>query len=439
MKDLGHFSPRAIQPPVMKQMNQLSLLALIMENGPISRTGLARLSQLSKPTVSAQVESLIRKRLVLETGAGESGRRGGKKPTQLEFNADYGSLAVGEIDPLEIRLAVTDLKGAMIAQAQFPTEAQLGAASVTGRLKHGLGKLLKQSGRTEQLCQIAIAAPGRVDVRHGVILEAGNIFNWENVPIADSLATVFKAPVHVDNDLNLAALAEMNYGAAEGVEDFVLVCHHTGIGCGVVLGGKLHRGSNWAAGEIAHLVLDLSQAGKNWNPRGYLELQVSADRLSERIHRGQALHKMLPRFMDGGGELAALFRVWKHGHAAAGKIVTDLVLHLGIAIAHIAATYDPSLIVLQGEIFPPLLEDIEQVVRRTLPWQPRRAVSRLGKDAALRGAIVAARALAHEEIARALNEGATQSRSKADSESGLDDRMSYPLGARGLVSHYGAG
>jgi glucokinase len=386
-------------------MNQLSLLTLIMEHGPISRTGLARLSQLSKPTVSAQVESLIQKRLVSETGVGESGRRGGKKPTHLEFNADYGCLAVGEIDPLEIRLAVTDLKGTMIAQSQFSTEAQLGAASVTGRLKHGLGKLLKQSGRTEKLCLIAIAAPGRVDVGHGVVLEVGNIFNWENVPIADALATAFKTPVLVDNTVNLAALAEMNYGAAKGVEDFVLVHHNTGIGCGVVLGGRLHRGSNWAAGEIAHFILDLKEASKDWTPRGYLELQVGADRLYERMRRAQASHKTMHRFLDGGGELSPLFRAWKQGNAAARQIVSELVLQLGVAIAHVAITYDPSLIVLQGEIFPPLLEEIEPVVRRAVPWLPRLAVSNLGKDAALRGAVVAARAQAHEEIAKAMSGG----------------------------------
>jgi glucokinase len=417
MKVLPHISPRAIQPPVMKKMNQLSLLMLIMERGPISRTGLAKLSRLSKPTVSAQVKSLIRKRLVSETGAGESGKRGGKKPTHLEFNARYGYLAVGEIDPLEIRLAVTDLKGSIVGQAQFPTEAQLGAASVTGRLKHGLGKLLKQSGRAEQLRLIAIAAPGRVDVRQGIILEAGNIFNWENVPIADSLASVFKTPVLVDNVVNLAALAEMHYGAAQGVEDFVLVRHDTGIGCGVVLGGKLHRGSNWAAGEIAHYILDLNQAGRDWTPRGYLELQVGADRLGERMQRVQAFRKTLPKLPNG--ELAALFQAWEHGEAGAGKIVDELILHLGVAIANVAATYDPSLIVLQGEIFPPLMEDIEQVVRRAVPWLPRLAASKLGKDAALQGAIVAARAQAHEDIAQALSEGATYARRETGSESEL--------------------
>jgi predicted NBD/HSP70 family sugar kinase len=139
------------------------------------------------------------------------------------------------------------------------------------------------------------------------------------------------------------------------------------------------------------------------------------------MQRVQAFRKTLPRFPDGGCELAALFRAWEHGHAASRKIVTELVLHLGVTIAHVAATYDPSLIVLQGEIFPPLLEKIEQVVKRAVPWLPRLAASKLGKDAALQGAVVAARAQAHEEIAKALDEGATHPRRAGGSESESDE------------------
>ncbi len=430
MNDPDQASPRAIQPPVMKKMNQLSLLTLIMEHGPISRSDLARLSRLSKPTVSAQVEGLIRNRLVSEAGPGESGRRGGKKPTHLEFNAGYGYLAIGEIDPLEIRLAVTDLKGYIVAQGQFKTEAHLGAASVTQRLVDGLSRLLRQSGRTQQLRLVAIAASGRVDVRRGVILAAGNLFNWENGPLADPLSAILKTPVLVDNVVNLAALAEMNYGAAKGVEDFILVHHDTGIGCGVILGGKLHRGSNWAAGEIAHYILDLNKAETDWTPRGYLELQVGADRIVERMRQKASLRNLLRGFMAGEGELAALWTARQQGDPAAQEIVTGLVLNFGVAIANVAITYDPSLIVLQGDIFPPLLEEIEQVARRAVPWLPRLAVSSLGKDAALQGAIVAARTQAHEEIAKALNEVAPQPRTQMGSQSAFSELARFGPAAR---------
>ena len=428
MKTFFQPGPHAIQPPAMRKMNQLSLLTLIMEHGPISRTGLAKLSRLSKPTVSAQVQTLIQKGLVSETGLGESGRRGGKKPTHLEFNARYGCLAVGEIDSLETRLAVTDLEGTIIAHSEFSTQAELGAASIIERLKHRLGKLLARSERKEKLCLIAIAAPGRVDVDRGVVLEAGNIFNWSSVPVADALAGAFKAPVLVDNCVNLAALAEMNYGVAKGVEDFVLVHHDTGIGCGVVLGGRLHRGYNWCAGEIAHFILDLNQADKDWMPRGYLEMQVGADRLCERMRRADVFHELTQGSENGGGELSALFRAWKQGHAPSRQIVDELVPQLGVTIAHVAVTYDPSLIVLQGEIFPPLLEEIEPLVKRAVPWLPRLALSSLGKDAALRGAVVAARAQAHEEIAKAMSEGTMHLRKEDDTSNYQFSRLRVASG-----------
>jgi glucokinase len=420
--------PQAIQPTAMRKMNQLSLLSLIMEHGPISRTGLARLSRLSKPTVSAQVQSLIQKGLVSATGLGESGRRGGKKPTHLEFNAKYGCLAVGEIDSLETRLAVTDLKGTIITHTEFVTQTELGAESIIERLQQRLGKLLATSVGTEKLCLIAVAAPGRVDVDRGVVLEAGNIFDWKSVAVSDALASAFKAPVLVDNCVNLAALAEMNYGVAKGVDDFVLVHHDTGIGCGVVMGGRLHRGSNWCAGEIAHFIFDLNEARKDWMPRGYLEMQVGADRVCERARRAHALHELAPRSGNGSGELAALFRAWKRGHAPSRQIVDELVLQLGLAIAHVAATYDPSLIVLQGEIFPWLFEEIEPVVKRAVPWLPRLALSGLGKDAALRGAIVAAQAQAHEEIARAMSEGAVHLKKQDDRSNYQFSRLRFALG-----------
>jgi glucokinase len=401
MRAFGHIHQGAVQPSVMKKMNQISLLALIREHGPISRAVLATLSRLSKPTVSAQVEALIQRGLVLETGRGQPGKRGGKKPTHLEFNADYGCLVVAEIDPLEIRVAVTDLKGSVIAKTQSNTEAHRGPADVVARLEQGVRDLLTRAGRTGNLCLIAVGAPGRVDAQRGVVLDAGNLFNWENVPIAGPLHKIFNAPVLVDNVVNLAALAEMHYGAAQGVADFVLVQHNTGIGCGVVLGGKLHNGSNWAAGEIAHFILDLNQAGKDWTPRGYLELQVGADRLAERMCH-------LNGSPGAGGELHALLNGLRQGDPVAKKIAAEVALQLGVAIAHVAATYDPSLVVLQGEIFPPLLAEIERVARRAVPWLPRLAISELGEDAAIQGAIVAARARAHEDIAKALSEGTNE-------------------------------
>ena len=414
MRAFSHTDAEGIQASVMKQINQINLLTLIREHAPTSRAVLARLSRLSKPTVSAQVEALLATGLVIETGQGQSGERGGKKPTQLEFNADYGCIVVAEIGPAEIRLALTDLNGTIRATSSLSTEARLGAGRVVAKLEQGIRDLLSQPGQTPNLCLIAVGAPGRVDVERGVVLDAGNVFDWENIPIAEPLNRVFRTSVLVDNIVNLAALGEMTYGAAQGVSDFIFVQHGTGIGCGVVLGGKIHHGSNWAAGEIAHLTLNLQEAGKDWTPRGYLEMQVGADRVAERVRAAQRRDPALNRFQDGGSEIGSLLRAAKEGNAIAREIVADLVLHLGTAIAHIAATYDPSLVVLQGEIFPPLLGELESIAKKAVPWLPRLAVSELGEEAAMRGAIVAARSKAHERIVQQLSEMDAQRQGKRE-------------------------
>jgi len=123
----------------MKQMNQLSLLALIMEHGPIPQTRLARLSRVSKPTLSARGETLIRKHLVAGTGAGMAGRCSGEKPANIEFNQDHGCLAVVEIDLIKIHITVTDLKASMVSHTQFNTEAQFGAGEPYGKTEARAG------------------------------------------------------------------------------------------------------------------------------------------------------------------------------------------------------------------------------------------------------------------------------------------------------------
>jgi predicted NBD/HSP70 family sugar kinase len=145
----------------------------------------------------------------------------------------------------------------------------------------------------------------------------------------------------------------------------------------------------------------------------------------------QGSSRALQRLLDGGSELQALLRARKQGNPEARKIMADVVLHLGVAIAHVAATYDPSLVVLQGEIFPPLLEEMEEVARKAVPWLPRLAISQLGEDAALEGAIVAARAQAYEQIAKALGGEAVPHPRRVDWWDSERDELSHSGSAAG--------
>ena len=393
---VDHLLGQRMKAPLMKSVNGIRLLNLIREQGPISRAALAKVSCLSKPTVSSLVDGLIQSGLVVEEGRGKSGARGGKIPKLVKFNAQSGLLVAAEVGPAFIRAVLTDLEGVVLDRRCLPTSVEAGAAAVLERLDQALRELLARARPARgRLRTIAIATYGRVDVRSGRVLDIGNIFNWHNVDVRRRLEPVYRVPVFVDNDVNMAALGELHHGAAAGARNFVLIRLGTGIGCGVVLDGHLYHGSHWAAGEIAHAALAESAGGADWDPRGYLENVVAEDLVLSRVRDAG---------LDGGTDpLATAIAAAAAGHPAAREIIDRLASHLGLAATLVAAAYDPALIVLQGRLFQVLFEQVESLVRRLIPWGVKVTLSTLGDEAVLLGTTIAARSHAYERIAKELN------------------------------------
>ena len=390
-----HLITQRIKAPVMRSLNGIELLNLIGENGPISRASLAKLSRLSKPTVSSQVETLVRQGWVIEVGPGESGERGGKKPMMVRFNADAGRLFAAEIHSSRIAVAVADLEGIVRERVEYPIESDRRVDAVMSTLIAALRDLIDREPSSTGPRVISVAAPGRVDVRHGTILQAGNLFNWSEFPLRAKLEKALGVPVFVDNDVNMATLGEIHFGVARGLKDVVLLRLDTGIGSGIVIRGKLLHGAHWAAGEIAHIIVDQSGASDSWLARGYLESKVGADRIISMLHSPhstdqQSAHDLLRQARDGNAAVRAVF--------------DDVVLHVGITVANLICAYDPSLIVLQGKLFGVILDEIRAVVARAVPWETRITLSDITDDAVLWGAVAAARTQAYERIARLIEE-----------------------------------
>jgi predicted NBD/HSP70 family sugar kinase len=374
----------------MRSINGIELLNLIREHGPISRASLAKLSCLSKPTVSSQVETLVRQGWIVELGQGESGSKGGKKPTLIRFNADRGRLFGAEIDAAHVRLAVADLEGHIIERLTMPIGTDRSATSVLEIVRQGLEALIANQSATAVQRVISIAAPGTVDVGLGVVLDAGNVFNWHNVAVREQMEAVFGLPVFVDNDVKMATLGEIQFGVAQGEKDVVLVRLDTGIGSGVVSRGKLLPGSHWAAGEIAHMVLDLAKAGQDWSARGYLESVVGSDRI---LAEARAL----------GSDAASAIEFLQSARTSQGdarKVFDKVVYHLGIAIANMICAYDPALVVLQGGLLACVKEELQSIIANAIPWETRIVFSEIGGEAVLLGTLVAARTQAYERISR---------------------------------------
>jgi glucokinase len=380
----------------MRKMNAALLLNIIRDRGLVSRAELARLSGLTKPTVSSQVADLIERGIVVEDGEATPDARGGKPPMMLKFNPRWGSVVAAEIGSAAVRVWQADLDGRPFDSETSVIKPEFGAAHVLDVLCEAVQAVQGRSGVGQKLLSIAVAAPGRVDAKTGTVLEAGNVFHWRNVEVRNRVEDRFGVPVIVDNDVNFAALGEMHSGLAAGVENFVLIRLGTGVGAGLVLGGRLFQGTHWAAGEIGHMIVDRASAAEDAADRGLLELAVGSDRVRERVISARAgLAQQAPDLSTVGlaGELADLVR---RKDEAASQVLDEVASQISIAVADLAAAVDPELIVLAGELFGLVADRIRELVGRVIPWPMRIELSALGSDAALMGAMGAARGQAHD-------------------------------------------
>jgi predicted NBD/HSP70 family sugar kinase len=393
------FLTKRINPSVMKTVNAIELLELVRLHGPVSRAQLALLSKLSKPTVSDQVDFLIAAGLVINVGTGSAGSRGGKRPTLVEMNARYGCVLSVEVGLERIRFGSSDLFGRMIRKS----ERELGPAkddrALLKTIRQGLTDLMGCDEASEaRLRVVSVAMPGIVDVREGVVLETNKVFGWTGLRLGPELKKTFGRHVHVDNDVNMAALAEMK-SESKGPRSFVLIRASIGIGAAVVLGGELHHGANWAAGEIAHIVLNLPSPGASLD-RGYLESVVGQDRIAARVRK------------SGRRRLSSSRSVFENWPDAAepeiAAIIEDVAEHLGAAVANIASVLDPEAIILMGDVFPPLLSRIQAKAARILPWPVDVRLSKLGDDAPLQGAVAAGVSKAYQQISWMLQSGGSE-------------------------------
>ena len=381
----------------MRRVNAALLLDIIREKGLVSRAELARLSGLTKPTVSSQVADLMERGIVVEDGAGEPDARGGKPPVMLRFDAGGGSLIAAEIGSSAVRVWLGDLNGLFVDSVTRPIAVERGAGPVLTVLCQAMDAIIKrQRKRAKAPLAIAIAAPGRVDAGTGTVLEAGNVFHWRDVEVRGRIESRFGIPTLVENDVNLAALGEMHSGLAAGVQNFVLIRHGTGVGAGLVLGGRLYHGTHWAAGEIGHMIFDRASDAEGASDRGVLELAIGSDRVREKIRSARAGRHPSAIPLPNADLAAELSEAVRNNDPVALRIVDELAAQLSVAVADLAAAIDPELIVLAGELFGLVADRIRELVGRVIPWPMRIELSALGADAALMGAMGSARGLAHD-------------------------------------------
>jgi len=356
--------------------NTQLVLKTIYDQPSVSRADIARLTRLTRPTVSAIVAELLQEKLVQETGLGPSA--GGKPPMLLDIDADAHRLLCVDLGSQEFRGALVNLQGEITRRAAFPTGERRGEAAV--QLVYDLLDELVAAGPAPIL-GIAIGAPGLINPEEGLIHRAVNL-GWEELHLGEQLEERYQLPVYVINDSHLAALGEYTYGEERAGDNLIVIRIGQGIGAGIVLGGQLYHGDGFTAGEIGHVVVNEEGAQCRCGNVGCLET-VAGTRalLSAARDAGVA--------SDWAGFVAAVTA----GNEMAGAIVNAAGRYLGVLIANLVAGFSIHHVILSGRVDQLggafLQAAYDEAMRRALPAMVSRTTleySRLGRDIVILGA-----------------------------------------------------
>lgn len=377
---------RAI-PPLLKNLNERTVLEAIRDGAPISRAEISRRMGISKPTVSQALQSLLDAGLVREAADDPAGPRYGA----LFFEpVPEAALVLGlDLGARFLRGAICDLGGEVRARQDVELVGA-DAAAVLDAFVSLRDSLVAATGLSESLVDTAVVGvPAVVETATGVV-GLTNVEGLDGMHFADAAAERLGVAVIVDNDTNLAAVGEQWRGVARGLEDFVFLSVGTGLGAGLVLRGEVHRGHNGAAGEV-----DLVSAGSSDG-----DIDPCAGALSD-------VARQLASSFEGATVLAApyeprdVFGAARGGDALARRIVDEEARRIARHVVPIAAVADVALVVLGGGLGTNgdlLLEPVRKRLAEWLPYPPRVEVSSLGEAAVLTGALAVGRRAALDNV-----------------------------------------
>jgi glucokinase len=191
-----------------------------------------------------------------------------------------------DIGGSKVALALSDAQGRVRARMRRATEPSGDARADLARLVADARRLLSEAGVAgSELAAVGVSAPGPIDPVRGEVVNPPNLPGWGAVPLRALLGEALGAPVRVENDANAAALAEWRYGAGRGFEDLVYLTMSTGVGAGLVLGGRLHAGLRGNAGEVGHLPVEWDGEPCACGMRGCLEAYVGGAAWARRLRR----------------------------------------------------------------------------------------------------------------------------------------------------------
>jgi predicted NBD/HSP70 family sugar kinase len=326
----------------LRRLNRRRVINALRQDGRISRAEIARRTGLSRSTVSSLVAELQSDGLVMEReepGAAH-GEQGGRPPILLSFDASAGAAVGIDFGHSHVRVAVADLSSTILAERAEPLDTDHAAHEGLDVAIELIDEALAEAGvERSRVIGAGLGLPGPIDQADGVIGSSAILPGWVGVAAAEEMRRRLDVPVVVDNDANLGALAELTHGAGRGATDLVYLKVSSGIGAGLILGGRLYRGWGGMAGELGHVLVDPEGAVCRCGNRGCLETAASTGALLEMLRRSH-------------GELtvAGMLALARDGDLGCRRVIADAGRVVGSAAAFMFNVLNPQRLVVGGDL-----------------------------------------------------------------------------------------
>jgi len=350
----------------IQEWNRFLILNVIRREGPISRSEIAKLIDISPTTVTTAVSEMIREGLVAEVGSGTS--RGGRKPILLKFVPDSKFLIAVSIKNSSISVSRMNLDAEIKRKESYPTGGRKGDDFIRFVISC-IDGFLSGEQNFDRCLGISISCPGIVDPQKGSVRYNSKL-DWQDVPLVRIIEDRFCMKTWLDNDANAMALAEKNFGAYKNSDHLVHVTVGDGVGAGIVANGELFCGHGGGAGEFGHICIVPDGAACECGNTGCLENYVAWPAVRSRIvgKLANGRPSLLRESGSGDGsqiEIEDFLIALEQEDVIATEVALEISAYLAKGLVSLINLFNPQVVILGGDLFSGNSILLEQVTRLT--------------------------------------------------------------------------
>lgn len=324
------------KPRVLRDINKSLVVNVLREQGPLSRAQVAKVTKLTRATVSEVATDLLDEGIIIEGGPASTPV--GRKGTLLQYHASHKYGISIDLGGTTISIGIFDMNGKLLNSETVETFK-------TDDREYFLEQLIKYINDfmtnnkidDSNLLGIGVASPGIVDYENGIVVEGSpNLPDWEQLHVSDILYAAFKVPIIVENDVRAALVGEISMGKCADVKSAVLLSLGTGLGSAILLDGHIVRGAGDAAGEIGYMLFNRDHLAADWGNKGCFESIASGSGIEAKVKPNKTAEDI---FMDA-----------KDGEELAIDMVDEVIDYLSIGMLNLITVVNPEKIVLTGGV-----------------------------------------------------------------------------------------